>query len=228
MTADADDADMTDRADMTDPADVTDALPAGDYGAWLVSLQRAIQGEHDSDVPCAECTACCTSSQFIHIGPDEKDTLAHIPRALLFPAPGLPRGHVVMGYDDRGHCPMLVDDRCTIYAHRPRTCRTYDCRIFPATGVAVDGGRIRIEAQARRWRFRYPNDADAAQRDAVRAAAEFLEEHREAMPPGAVPRNATQLAVLAVELHDLFLPLTRPADHGAVVERLAGRAPGRP
>ena len=35
-----------------------------------------------------------------------------------------------MGYDERGHCPMLVDGDCSIYEHRPRTCRTYDCRVF--------------------------------------------------------------------------------------------------
>ena len=32
---------------------------------------------------------------------------------------------------------MLVDGRCSIYEHRPRTCRTYDCRIFTATGLDV-------------------------------------------------------------------------------------------
>lgn len=86
-------------------------------------------------MPCGDCTACCTSSQFIHIAPDETETLGHIPDELLFDAPGFPAGHVVLGYDENGHCPMLVDGACSIYAHRPRTCRTYDCRIFPATGI---------------------------------------------------------------------------------------------
>ena len=27
---------------------------------------------------------------------------------------------------------MLAEDGCSIYAHRPRACRTYDCRVFPA------------------------------------------------------------------------------------------------
>jgi len=73
----------------------------------------------------------------VHIGPDEHETLARIPAALRFPAPGSPHGHVVLGYDEHGRCPMLVDGGCSIYEHRPRTCRTYDCRIFPATGVDV-------------------------------------------------------------------------------------------
>ena len=113
-------------------------LSAGDFSSWMIEIQGAIRGDHGSDVPCDGCTACCTSSQFIHVGPDESDTLAHIPTDLLFPAPGLPPGHVVLGYDERGHCPMLIDDKCSIYEHRPRTCRTYDCRIFPAAGLDLE------------------------------------------------------------------------------------------
>ena len=113
-------------------------LPAGGFAEWLAGMERSLRGEADSDVPCGGCTACCTSSQFVHIEPDEVETLAHIPADLLFPAPRLPRGNVLLGYDERGHCPMLVDGACSIYAHRPRTCRIYDCRVFPATGVEID------------------------------------------------------------------------------------------
>src|SRR4051794_32709251 len=80
-------------------------MDAGDFGAWLADIEGALRGEHGTDVPCAGCTACCTSAQFIHIGPDERDTLAHIPTDLLFPAPRLPAGHVVLGYDEHGRCP---------------------------------------------------------------------------------------------------------------------------
>ncbi|MGI9120662.1 MAG: YkgJ family cysteine cluster protein, partial [Acidimicrobiales bacterium] len=113
-------------------------LPAGDFSSWMTEMQSALRGERPSDVPCGGCTACCTSSQFVHIGPDETDTLAHIPAELMFPAPRLPPGHRLLGYDEQGHCPMLVDNRCSIYEHRPRTCRTYDCRIFPAAGLEPD------------------------------------------------------------------------------------------
>src|SRR5204862_263741 len=83
------------------------------------------------------------------------DTLAHIPPALLFPAPRMPAGHVLLGYDENGCCPMLVDGGCSIYDHRPRTCRTYDCRVFPAAGIDIsdDGDKGPIAHQARRWRF---------------------------------------------------------------------------
>ena len=151
-------------------------LEAGDFSSWLAGMQDALRGEGDAVVPCDGCTACCRSSQFIPIGPDETDTLAHIPPALLFPAPRLPAGHVVLGYDERGHCPMLVDDRCSIYEHRPRTCRTYDCRIFPATGVEVDDDKPLIAGQARRWRFSYPTPQDRDLHAAVRGAAAAIPE----------------------------------------------------
>jgi Fe-S-cluster containining protein len=144
-------------------------LDAGDFSSWLADMRAALRGERAADVPCGDCTACCTSSQFVHIAPDETDTLAHIPAELLFPAPGMPRGHVVLGYDQRGHCPMLVDNRCSIYAHRPRTCRTYDCRIFPAAGV--DPEQPLIARQAARWRFAFPTDSDRRDHQAVQAAA---------------------------------------------------------
>ena len=191
---------MADHDDRADDDRGDDDLPAGDFSTWLADLQGAIRGERSMDVPCDGCTACCRSSQFIHVGPDEKDALAHIPAELLFPAPRLPAGHVLLGYDERGHCPMLVDDRCSIYDHRPQACRTYDCRIFPAAALdAEDDDKPLIARQARRWRFSYPTEADRDEHDAVRAAATFLREHPEARPDDGASTNTTQLAVLAVE-----------------------------
>jgi len=179
-------------------------LPAGAFSSWMTEIQGALRGERDADVPCAGCTACCTASQFVHIGPDETDTLAHIPAELLFPAPRLPRGHVLLGYDERGHCPMLVDDTCSIYEHRPRTCRTYDCRAFAATGVALDEtDKALIAKRAARWRFDFPTEADRRLHDAVRAAADSLA--GPADPGARAPANATQHAVRAIEIHDTFL-----------------------
>lgn len=181
------------------------ALDAGDFGSWLTSVTDALAGDGGSDVPCGTCTACCTSSQFVHIAPDEADALAHIPRQLLFAAPGRPRGHVLMGYDERGQCPMLRDGACSIYAHRPRTCRTYDCRVFAASGIEPsEPAKAAVAAQVRRWRFRVANDEDRARRDAVRAAAAYVRDRPEVLPDGAGPLTDTQRAVLAVELGDLF------------------------
>lgn len=182
-------------------------LEAGAFSSWMIDTQRAIRGERAADVPCDGCTACCTSSHFVHIGPDETDTLSRIPAALLFPAPLMPRGHVLLGYDERGHCPMLIDNQCSIYDHRPRTCRTYDCRVFPATQVAVgdDPAKALVAKRVARWRFSYPEPVDRIRHDAARAAATYLVERGDLFPDGAVPATATQRAVLAIEIHEVFL-----------------------
>jgi uncharacterized protein len=178
-------------------------LAAGGFSSWMGEILGAIRGERGSDVPCDGCTACCTSSQFVHIAPDETETLAHVPAALLFPAPGLPRGHVLLGYDERGHCPMLVDGRCSIYEHRPQTCRTYDCRVFAATGLTIDDeDKVSVARQAQRWEFSFSTRSDRTQYDAVRAAATFLRDHGDQLPPVA---NTTQLAIMAIDVHGAFL-----------------------
>ncbi|HEX4218775.1 MAG TPA: YkgJ family cysteine cluster protein [Acidimicrobiales bacterium] len=180
-------------------------LAAGDFSSWMVEMAGALRGDRPSDVPCDGCTACCTSSQFVHIGPDEADTLAHIPADLLFAAPRLPVGHVVLGYDERGHCPMLVDNCCSIYEHRPRTCRTYDCRVLSAAGLEGDDDKTLIARQARRWRFSFPTQAARAEHDAVGAAATYLDQHQDLVSADAVPMRATPIAVLAIEIHHVFL-----------------------
>ncbi|MGO9872515.1 MAG: YkgJ family cysteine cluster protein [Acidimicrobiia bacterium] len=180
-------------------------LAAGDFSSWMVEIQGAIRGDRSADVPCDGCTACCTSSQFIHIAPDETDTLSCIPGELLFAAPYLPPGHVLLGYDERGHCPMLIDNRCSIYEHRPRTCRTYDCRIYAACGIELDDDdKTLIRERTRRWRFDFPTQVDRDQRDAVQAAAKFIDENPCTLPDGATSTNATQRAVLAIEMHETF------------------------
>ncbi|MGI8685808.1 MAG: YkgJ family cysteine cluster protein [Acidimicrobiales bacterium] len=196
----------------------TDApLAAGGFSAWLAGMDRALRGDADSDVPCGSCTACCTSSQFVHIGPDEADTLAHIPAQLLFPAPRLPEGHVLLGYDELGHCPMLIGGACSIYEHRPRTCRTYDCRVFPAAGVEPEE-QPDIAGRTRRWQFDFADPADEIEHEAVRAAVRFVAERGDLLPAGTAPTSAVQRAVLAIELHGAFLRRDGASGAMAVVE----------
>ena len=180
--------------------------PAGALGPWLAAFDRALLGETDADVPCDGCTACCSSSQFVHVGPEEHDALAHIPGALLFPAPGLPAGHVLLGYDQQGRCPMLVDGACSIYEHRPRTCRTYDCRVFPASGLVLDtDDKQLISARSREWRFDVATEGDEVEHAAVRAAAAFVRDRGHELPAEVRPPTTTQRAVAAVALRRLFV-----------------------
>ena len=157
-----------------------------------------------------------------------------IPRALLFPAPGLPPGNLVMGYDETGCCPMLVCSRCTIYEHRPTACRTYDCRIYAAAGVSAD--RADIAAQVARWRFSYPGARGPrparrrARRGALHPGASGLSGR-----PGRAPRPAAPCRA-AVAVHAEFLPRTcrqpcaavRRARRGACRHRRPRAAVRRP
>ena len=158
----------------------------------------------------------------------------------MFPAPGLPPGNVLLGYDESGRCPMLLGRSCSIYEHRPQTCRSYDCRVFPAAGIAA-GGRDKelIERRARRWRFSYPAEADRREHLAVQAAATFLQRHADCFPDGFVPGNPAQLAALAIKVYGVFAgdadesgsPAQARADldvAAAVLEELARSENARP
>jgi Fe-S-cluster containining protein len=179
---------------------------AGAFAGWADAAREAQSGDGDAAVPCAGCTACCRSSFFVHIGPDEAGALRRIPKELLARAPGLPAGYMVLGYDERGHCPMLVDDRCSIYDDRPVTCRKFDCRVLTAAGLEPDGpGQDALAEQVRRWRFDLGTARDRAVRDALRAALAFLDEHPECFEPGRNPVNAVQRSVTALAVYDVFL-----------------------
>jgi uncharacterized protein len=173
-------------------------LPAGRFSDWLRVMQAALRGERDADVPCDGCTACCTASQFVHVAPDETGALAHIPAELLVPAPRLPRGHMVMGYDERGHCPMLAEGGCSIYEHRPRACRMYDCRVFAATGLEPEGDAAApIADRVRRWRFDVVDADDRALHDAVLAAVTSVQARSDA-PPTTTGRAVAAVASVTV------------------------------
>ncbi len=197
------DAKQLNRQDMTSEQE----LDAGDFSAWLQGMQNTLLFRNQGvDVPCGDCNACCRSSYFIHIRPEENRTLSHINKKLLFAAPGLPKGHVLMGYNKDGECPMLTQGRCSIYEHRPHTCRCYDCRLFAATGVVVgDETKSDITQQAMRWRFSYPTKQDQDLHEAVKSAARFLQEHTDCFDAGFVPKNESQLAIMAIKVHSVFL-----------------------
>lgn len=199
----------------------TPPLPAPRFSAWLADTRRALAEEADADVPCGDCTACCTSSYFIHVRPDDKAALARIPKKLLFAAPGLPKGHKVMGFDQRGHCPMLVDGRCSIYDDRPRTCRTYDCRVFAATGLqAGEADKARINAQAARWRFEEGSDEDTRGLEAARRAAAALS--RLGARGEEVPHPPSQRALLALRLFERVLGCDdEAAEDAAILQALS-------
>ena len=199
-------------------------LDAGVFSDWVAAILRSLRDGTGTDVPCGECVACCSSSYFVHVGPDEDAARRAIPAKFLFPAPGLPKGSLLMGFDRSGKCPMLSSRGCRVYADRPRTCRLYDCRIFPATGILEVGeGKEAIASQASRWKFRFPGPEDLRLHAAIQKSARFLSSNPGIFPEGFLPSNPTQLAILAIRVHSVFLDrneATTPPSSGDL-DRLA-------
>jgi Fe-S-cluster containining protein len=157
---------------------------------------------------------------FIHIAPEEVETIRRIPKGLLFPAPGVPKGHILMGYGDQGQCPMLVDGECSIYEYRPQTCRDYDCRVFAATGLAVDeSSQPEIAQRVRAWRFRYGAEGHRLQA-ALQRTVSFLQVNKERFPEGFLPNQPGPLVAIAVQLYRLFMTDDLQPEYAAMVRQI--------
>ncbi len=185
---------------------MTKKIPTISFSKWLNQTLKALKTDGTAVVPCGDCRGCCTSSFFIHIRPEEKKTLAVIPKKLLFSAPGLPKGHVLLGYSENGHCPLFKNNVCSIYENRPITCRQFDCRIFPATGIKAENEKPRIKIQSERWKFTIASEQDHKKIKAVQAAAKFLNRNSKHFPENFIPKNPTQQAILAIKIYRAFLP----------------------
>jgi hypothetical protein len=181
-------------------------LPAGDFSAWLRAMRRALAGDGEMDVACGDCRGCCVSSYYVKVRERETDALARITANLgdqsLEPGPA---GSRLMGYQANGHCLMLRDGNCSIYQHRPETCRTYDCRVFTAAGMDAGPDKPVINQRVAQWEFTFPTRADRDEQRAVGAAATFLRQHPVRFPGGYVPSRPSDVAVLAIKSYEVFL-----------------------
>lgn len=182
-----------------------DSVPAGAFGSWLAQARAALRGNGGTEVPCGDCTGCCTSGYSVQLRPEDKPALAVIPAELLVSAPGFHSEHKTMAALPNGHCPMLTEGRCSIYRHRPQTCLDYDCRIFAAAGIDAGGAdKTVINRRVRAWRFDYPTQEDERAHRAVLDAATFIREHSAAFTVH-VPTGPMGVAVLALKVYTLFL-----------------------
>jgi Fe-S-cluster containining protein len=189
----------------TSDANAGAPLPAGEFGAWLAEFRAALRDDRETDVACGDCSGCCTSSYAIVVRPHETEALRAIPADVRVRDPYDPDGRQLVGYDDRGHCPMLREGRCSIYAHRPQTCRTYDCRVFAAAGIDPGGPeRAAITARTRRWQFSYGSEDARRAHDAVRRAARYLREDAPSFG-GRAPTRPNAIAMTALAAYELFL-----------------------
>jgi len=168
-------------------------------------MRMALAGGSGMDVACGDCVGCCTSSYFIKVRAHEKAALEHIGPDKVRPVPGAPNGNMLMGFDEQGHCFMFVNGGCSIYRHRPETCRTYDCRVFSAAGMNAGPDKSVINERISRWRFDYPSERDREEHRAVTAAANYMRQHPVRFPGGRVPSRPSEIAVLAVKSYEVFL-----------------------
>jgi uncharacterized protein len=181
-----------------------EAPAAAPFGVWLRATLATLRADVPADVPCGACNACCRTFHQLHIRPGERQARKRLPQEYLSVARGLPPGYLLLNYTETGACPALVDGRCTVYGDRPMVCRTYDCRLYAATGVIPDWAEI--SDQMYRWRFSYPEPRDRELQEAVLAAVRFIQETPACLPGEAARRQPIRLATLAVVTHELFLP----------------------
>jgi Fe-S-cluster containining protein len=166
-------------------------------------MRGTLSGGGGMQVACGDCVGCCTSSYVIKVRPHETDALGDIPAMYL--GSGEADGTRYMAADSKGHCPMFNGRGCSIYAHRPDTCRTYDCRIFTAAGMDAGDGKTMINERIASWRFDYEHETAQREHRAVKAAASFLRQHPVRFPNGHVPSRASEIAVLAVKAYAVFM-----------------------
>ncbi|HEV7608970.1 MAG TPA: YkgJ family cysteine cluster protein [Steroidobacteraceae bacterium] len=180
-------------------------MNAGNFSEWLRAMRATLAGGPGMDVACGDCVGCCTSSYFIKVRAHERTALELIGPDNVRPVPGATNGNMLMGFDEQGHCFMFANGGCSIYSHRPETCRTYDCRVFTAAGLIAGPDKSVINERISLWRFDYPSDRDRDEHRAVTAAANFLRQHPVRFPGGRVPSRPSEIAVLAVKSYQVFL-----------------------
>ncbi|NVK42736.1 MAG: YkgJ family cysteine cluster protein [Oceanospirillaceae bacterium] len=180
-------------------------IDAGEFSHWLDDFVTTMKGKGQGNVPCGDCTGCCTSSKFILIRPNDIGAREVIPHDLLFSAPGLPAGYQLMGYDEQGHCPMFKHGQCSIYMERPETCRQYDCRVMAATQANTEVESTIIQQRIKTWEFRYQENDSQLKANAVLKAMTFIKQHELLFPMNYLPSMESQRAALAIRIHSLFL-----------------------
>jgi Fe-S-cluster containining protein len=112
------------------------------------------------DVPCGDCHRCCTGHAFEQIGLEPFE-VARFPQAIWHEET---QEHAIPWTD--GRCPFFIDGRCSIYEHRPSTCRVFDCRIYLVQTVPVYKAQMPLIADVLDmwddWRIETVEDVDTA------------------------------------------------------------------
>lgn len=126
-------------------------------------VDQTIQVQKDerasNDVACKSCTQCCYWPR-VDVDPEQEEP-EHLRHLTIIQGA---KGWYIPKRADGG-CIHLGPKGCTVYEHRPRACRKFDCRIFGLIDAAAPIGNNHYGPV---WRFRYETDADTIIRIAAR------------------------------------------------------------
>lgn len=192
---------MTSSTSSSNIQSAPDTIDAGSFGTWLIEVREALRTNKGMNVPCGDCVGCCSSGYSILVRPHDA-ALEIIPARLLSSVTGLTYPHAKMNPNENGHCPMLENGKCSIYASRPQTCLDYDCRVFTAAGIEA-GPRPIINQRIKAWRFTYV-PADRKAQNAIQTAAAFIAQHVDLFPSHWNITSPSAIAVLAIKVYELF------------------------
>jgi len=79
----------------------------------------------ESDVPCGSCFDCCSKlSPYL----TEEEFLSGKYNYTFLRVDGFDKPVIAVPKAEHGGCMYLVNNKCTIYERRPKSCRQFDCR----------------------------------------------------------------------------------------------------
>jgi hypothetical protein len=160
------------------------------------------RGERASDVPCDGCTRVAHRRSSSTSGPTKSTRL---PTSLLSCCSRRPhaRGHVVMGYDERGtvRCWSTGSARSTSIARRPAGRTTVES--FPPPDSSRQTTTRPASPSAHTLAVQLPDAGDRDRQAAVNAAVATSASTRTCCPAAADAE--TQLAVVAIQAHAVFV-----------------------
>lgn len=81
-----------------------------------------MQTDLTKPIDCSGCTLCCQSGQLIMLMPGDDPAKYRVRRHPI------QADLMVLEQKPNGDCVYLQPGWCSIYADRPRICRTFDCR----------------------------------------------------------------------------------------------------
>ncbi len=151
-----------------------------EHRAWQLS------GKAERNVPCNGCTACC-HHHIIEVDPsvDDMSKLDVVESD----------GKLILRETSDGTCVHLGPQGCTVHAHRPRVCRSYDCRLFSLFFITNPHRKPPLPM----WEF----DANSLEERATRAAMQMA-----AMKNRSAEGQEEALAAASSQWQEL-LPLAR-------------------